>query len=109
MKDDQTYLGHIAMALDRIVEFTAGGQQVFMEDARTQDAVVRNFEIIGEASKLISKELKQRTPDIPWREMAGTRDRLIHEYFGVNLAMIWKIVEHEVPVLRKQVESLLAG
>ena len=78
-----------------------------MADTKTQDAVLRNLEIIGEASKLVSNEFKQRNPHVPWREMAGTRDRLIHEYFGVSLNMVWKIVEIEVPVLREQIASLL--
>ena len=107
MKDDKTYLTHIADALNRIVAFTAEGRRSFMEDTKTQDAVVRNFEIIGEASKLVSSNFKKRHADIPWREMAGTRDRLIHEYFGVSLAMVWQIVEQEVPKLRRQIASLL--
>jgi uncharacterized protein with HEPN domain len=107
MKDDKTYLAHIADALDRIAAFTTEGSQSFMADIKTQDAVVRNFEIIGEASKLVSSDLKKRHPDIPWREMAGTRDRLIHEYFGVSLNMVWQMVEQEVPSLRRQIASLL--
>jgi len=107
MKDDKTYLRHIAESLARILAFTAQGKQSFMADTKTQDAVLRNLEIIGEASKLVSNEFKQRNPHVPWREMAGTRDRLIHEYFGVSLNMVWKIVEIEVPVLREQIASLL--
>ena len=107
MKNDATYLAHIAEALDLIIDFTSDGRAAFMEDKKTQDAVIRNFEIIGEAAKLVSSGLKKEHPEIPWREMAGTRDRLIHEYFGVSLVMIWRIVEQEVPQLRMQIAALL--
>jgi uncharacterized protein with HEPN domain len=72
------------------------------------DAIVRNFEIIGEATKRIPLETKEKHPQIPWKQMAGTRDKLIHEYFGVNLQTLWKAVKEDLTPVKRAVKSLLA-
>lgn len=79
----------------------------FLADMKTQDAVVRNLEIIGEATKNLSTQVRDRYPDVPWRGMAGIRDRLIHHYFGVNLDIVWDIVTVELPLLAPQIEEIL--
>jgi uncharacterized protein with HEPN domain len=79
----------------------------FLADIKTQDAVIRNLEIIGEATKSLSTGLREKHPDVPWKGMAGVRDRLIHHYFGVNLDIVWDIVAVELPVLESQVEAIL--
>ena len=82
MKDDRIYLLHIRDAIRQIVEYTAIEKEVFFADRKTQDAVVRNLEIIGEATKRVSITLKQAHPDVAWKPIAGMRDKLIHDYFG---------------------------
>ncbi len=79
----------------------------FLNDIKTQDAVVRNLEIIGEAIKNISEELKKKYPKIPWKDLAGVRDKLIHHYFGVNLDIVWNIVKEELPGIILQLEEIL--
>ncbi|HLD82682.1 MAG TPA: DUF86 domain-containing protein [Candidatus Omnitrophota bacterium] len=79
----------------------------FMEREESQDAVVRNLEIIGEAAKNLSTHLKKGYANIPWKELAGLRDRLVHQYFGVNLDIVWRIVNQELPELTKQIEEIL--
>ena len=81
MKDDRIYLGHIRDAIDDIEECTSVGRDVFMTDRMGQDAVIRKIEIIGEAAKQLSSDTKDRRSEIPWKPMAGMRDRLIHHYF----------------------------
>lgn len=78
-----------------------------MADEKTQSAVVRQLEIIGEAAKRLSEEVKASTPDIPWREIAATRDRLIHGYFTVKLDIVWNVVERDLPLLKKSLSGLL--
>ena len=79
----------------------------FLEDIKTQDAVVRNLEIIGEAAKNISEELKGKYPQVYWKDLAGARDKLIHHYFGVNLDIVWNIVKQELPGILLQLENIL--
>ena len=70
------------------------------------DAVIRNFEVIGEATKMISEDLKQAYIEIPWKEMAGMRDKLIHDYLGVDVEVIWETVQQDIPVLEKLLNKI---
>ena len=79
----------------------------FLEDLKTEDAVARNLEVIGEAAKNISEELKRKYSQIPWKDLAGVRDRLIHHYFGVNFDIVWDIAKKELPAITLQVEEIL--
>ena len=85
------------------------GYQDFINDLKTQDAVIRALEILGEASKRMSPSIKSQFPDIPWKLMAGMRDKLIHEYFGVNLDVVWEVVTNNLPALFSQIECILTG
>lgn len=85
---------------------TYGG---FLEELETQDAVIRNLEIIGEATKNLSAELRARHTDVPWNGMAGLRDRLFHGYFGVNLDVVWHIATVDLPELTVQIEAMRRG
>ena len=79
------------------------GREAFIKDRKTQDAVIRNLEIIGEAVKQLPAELTGRHADIPWKNIAGMRDQLIHHYFGVNLELVWGVVENRLDQLEKAV------
>ncbi|MDH4120229.1 MAG: DUF86 domain-containing protein [Deltaproteobacteria bacterium] len=102
MKDDQFYLIHIRECLEWIEKFTSEGKKGFLSDKKTQDAGLRNIEVIGEAVKHLSSEYRNAHAGIPWKQMAGMRDKLIHEYFGVNLDLVWEVVEKEIPKLKKE-------
>ncbi|MGM0576194.1 MAG: HepT-like ribonuclease domain-containing protein [Myxococcota bacterium] len=107
MGDDATYLLHIRDACERIESYTTGGRDVFLTDRKTQDAVIRNIEIIGEATKNLSTRFRHAHPDVPWRRMAGMRDRVIHGYFGVDLELVWEVVERHLPPLKDRIDRLL--
>lgn len=92
-KDAQVYLAHIRDSIALIREYTEEGESFFLLDRKTQDAVIRNLEIIGEAVKNLPADLTGRHSSIPWKDIAGMRDRLIHHYFGVDLKMVWGVVE----------------
>ena len=77
----------------------------FLHDYKTQDAVVRNIVILGEAAKLLSDETKRKYPNIPWKDIAGTRNKLIHDYFGVNIDIVWDIAKNEIPFLSTQLND----
>ena len=107
MNDDRLYLTHILEAIEKIQRYTADGRDEFFGDPRTQDAVLRNFEIIGEATKHLSQETRNKQPDIPWKQIAGFRDVLIHDYMGVDIEEVWNVVENSIPPLLSAVQDLL--
>lgn len=108
MNGDRSYLLHIRDAIGSIREYTDGGREDFFMRKMVQDAVIRNLEIIGEASKQLSDGAKAQQPEVPWKEVAGMRDVLIHHYFGVDLSAVWEVVEQHLEPLRVAVESLMA-
>jgi uncharacterized protein with HEPN domain len=108
MKDDKLYLTHILECIENIEDYTRDGYSAFIQDKKSQDAVIRNFEIMGEATKRISQDLKQAHPDTPWRDMAGFRDVLIHDYARVVLGVVWDAVL-ELPKLKREIEAILQG
>ncbi|MBI2369414.1 MAG: DUF86 domain-containing protein [Deltaproteobacteria bacterium] len=97
-KDPRVYLAHILECIQKIERFTAGGKDRFLADAMVQDAVLRNFEVIGEAAKRLDDAYRAAHPEIPWRASAALRDVLIHQYEGVDLEKVWAIVENELLV-----------
>lgn len=106
---DRLFLTHILEAIDDIESFVAAGRESFMTDRKTQSAVVRQLEIIGEAVKNLSAALTARESSVPWRQIAGARDRLIHGYFKVDLDAVWAMVERDLPALRKNVQRIQGG
>ncbi|NDC36235.1 MAG: DUF86 domain-containing protein [Synechococcaceae bacterium WB9_2_112] len=108
MNKDRLYLESIRDCMERIAEYTANGEDAFMASRLIQDGVIRNLEVIGEATKNLSSELRDANPAIPWRQIAGMRDVLIHDYLKVNLARVWRTVVTDLPPLRAVVSELLA-
>lgn len=101
------FLSDIKEAVKRIEQYIKKmNYEDFLNDIKTQDAVVRNLEIIGEATKNISNDFKEKYPRIPWKELAGVRDRLIHHYFGINYDIVWVIVKEELPEIISQIEEI---
>lgn len=108
MRDDRVNIAFIAECIRKIESYTQCGKDNFMQTPMIQDAVVRNFEVIGEATKNLSADLRLSYPDVPWRKMAGFRDVLIHNYINVDLEIVWEIVEAELPPLQNDIETILS-
>jgi len=109
VKTDAVYLEHIHAAIVKIDTIATSGREAFLADFILHDAAIRNFEIIGEAAKQLTEEVKAKQPQVPWREVAGFRDILVHHYFGVDLDEVWLIINNELPNLREAVEKLQNG
>ena len=100
----QMYIDDIVMSIDRIFEYTEGyGFIDFKRDYKTVDAVIRNFEIIGEAAKNIPDGVKEQYPDVPWQEMYSLRNRISHGYFGIDYEIIWDIIVNHLPFNKEQI------
>lgn len=107
MTDDRVYFQHIQDAINDIAAYCDVGHDVFMADRMRQDATLRKLEIIGQAVKNLSDDAKTQRPEIPWKQIAGLRDKVIHDYFGVDLEIVWAVVERDLPTLRVAVQHLL--
>ena len=101
------YLDDIREAVEKIERFTNGMEyDEFTEDPKTVDAVLRNFEVIGEAAKNIPEDVRREYSDVPWSEMAGMRDKLIHGYAAIDLQIVWTTIQEEIPALASQIKSV---
>lgn len=106
-RDNILHLEDIVLAMDRINEYISGLDFVhFKRDYKTVDAVIRNFEVIGEASKNLSKDIKDKYPNIPWEEMYRLRNRISHEYFGIDYEIIWDIISRHLPNNHKDIKVI---
>lgn len=109
MKATRHYLQDILKAIIHIETYTSDGKAAFYNDSKTQDAVARNFEIIGEVVKRIPKAVLNQQPQVPWQDIAGFRDVLIHDYAEIDLDEVWLTIKRDLPVLRAAIEALLAS
>lgn len=109
MKNETIYLEHILDSIEKIKKYCKNikDEDDFIEDGKTQDAVVRNIEIIGEAASKLSCDIKNNYPKIKWRTIIDTRNLLIHGYFGVSYIAVWNIVEKHIPELEEQIKKTL--
>ncbi|MBS3118571.1 DUF86 domain-containing protein [Candidatus Woesearchaeota archaeon] len=107
-KDAEIFLEHILESIEKIESYTAGvSEKKFKSSDQIQDAVIRNLEVIGEAAKNVPADFRGKFPEIRWKEISGMRDILIHQYFGVDLDIIWKIISDDLPKLEKAIKSIL--
>jgi len=107
-RGDRERLVDMLEAIDRATAYIENmSYEDFLADSKTQDATIRTLEILGEASKDLSEQIKVRFPNIPWRSIAGQRDKLIHHYFGVNLDIVWESISLDLPSLRLQISQVL--
>jgi uncharacterized protein with HEPN domain len=107
MKDPRVYLAHILECIEHIESYTSGGQPEFITSRLIQDAVIRNFQMIGESAKRLTQDFREAHPEIPWRQMAAFRDVLTHDYLTVDLNRVWIVIETELPSVKTALVKML--
>lgn len=108
MKNNFIYIQHILDSINNIEDYTSNmSHEEFYKDNKTIDAVIRNIEIVGEATSKCNQEFKEKYPQIPWRKMADTRNKLIHDYMGVSVKIVWEICKTDLPNLKPKLQALL--
>lgn len=109
-KDFKEYLRHILVECDFIIQQSpiSLSKDSFLNDEKLKRAIVRSLEIIGEASKKIPADIKLKWNTVSWKQMSGMRDRLIHDYMGVNYHLVWDVMKNQIPELKNQIKSILS-
>lgn len=107
MKDDRVYLQHILRCIARIEEYTGGGRESFFDSHLIQDGVIRNLQTLAESSQKLSEGIKASAPSVDWKSLAGFRNVLVHDYLGVDLDLVYRAVEQDVPKLKLACQAAL--
>ena len=108
MRDDRERLFDILEAIERIEKYASKGRPAFEDDELIQTWVLHHLQLIGEATRALSSEVKQAHSEAPWAQIAGMRNILVHQYFGIDTSAVWNVVEGDLPALKQQVEAILA-
>jgi len=107
MKDDRVYLRHILRCISRIQQYTATGRDSFFSSPLIQDGSIRNLQTMAESTRRLSDDLKTRRSDVDWNAIAGFRNVLVHDYLGIDLELIYRAIQHDVPRLKEACDALL--
>jgi len=107
MKDDRVYFEHILLCIEKIEAYTELDKSLYMESTIIQDAVVRNLQVLAESTQRISDSVKTNYPDTEWQAISGFRNILVHDYLGLDLKLIWSVVEKRLPPLRIEIDKML--
>jgi uncharacterized protein with HEPN domain len=107
MRDDRERLDHILEAIERIEKYAAEGEEHFREEELVQNWMLRHLQVIGEATRALSKEFRNQYPEVPWDSIIGMRHILVHEYFGIDLDLVWRTVSKNIPELKESVKTII--
>ena len=108
MKDDRLYLHHVIECMERIRAYLPADHDEFLADLKTQDAVIRNLQIMAESTQQLSAPLKERYPAISWKKLSGFRNVLVHDYLGVNPDLVWEMIVHDLDHLEHWIRTMLS-
>ncbi len=107
-KDNTFFLSHILESIERIYTYLGDmSQEQFLNNSLVQDACIRQLEIIGEAVKNISPDIRNRHNELPWQDIAGMRDKLIHHYFGIDYELVWNTINEDLPILKREISLII--
>ncbi|PIR38659.1 MAG: DUF86 domain-containing protein [Alphaproteobacteria bacterium CG11_big_fil_rev_8_21_14_0_20_39_49] len=106
MNRDKVYIEHIIECIEKVEEMSLEGKGAFLDNYKVRDVILRNLQVMAESTQRISQDMKESNPNVKWSQISGFRNVLVHEYMGLDMELVWAVIENDIPILKKTIKNI---